>query len=109
VSEPTSITINEVKYVRADSIAPPSGNIKIVVLDRAYVYVGYVKIEDDFVVISNAMNVRRWGTTKGLGELAENGPLPNTVLDKYGTVKAPMRALISLVDVEQGKWSSILR
>ena len=109
MNEPLKVRVNDVEYVRADSVAPPSGDIKIVVLDRSYVYVGYVKIEEDFVVISNAMNVRIWGTKKGLGELASSGPLANTLLDKYGTVKAPLRALISLIDVEQGKWSSILR
>jgi hypothetical protein len=106
MSEPNTITINEVKYVRADSVAPRSGPIKIVVLDRGYVYVGGVEIKDDFVTITEASCIRRWGTTKGLGELV-NGPTANTILEKTGTVKAPLRALISMIDVEQEKWSRI--
>jgi hypothetical protein len=106
VTQPTSIRIDSVEYVRADSVAPREGDIKIVVLDRGFVYVGNVAIKDDFVVITGANNLRAWGTSKGLGELVK-GPLPSTKLDKVGTVRAPLRALISLIDVEQSKWNSI--
>lgn len=68
----------------------------IVVLDRGFVYVGICTRESDMMVITNARNIRRWGTTKGLGELVD-GPLPDTILDQTGTVKAPMRAVICLI------------
>jgi anti-sigma regulatory factor (Ser/Thr protein kinase) len=97
------IMIDGVKYVRVDVVEATKGNIKIVVLDRGFVYVGRVVIEGDFVVITNAKNIRQWGTTKGLGELV-NGPTPSTKLDEVGTVRAPLRALISLIDVDQSKW-----
>lgn len=66
----------------------------IVVLDRGFVYVGQVREEGDKVVIENARNVRRWGTDKGLGQLALEGPQPNTQLDNCGTVIASKRAVI---------------
>jgi hypothetical protein len=69
---------------------------KIAVLDRGFVYVGKVSIKNDIVTITNARNIRRWGTTKGLGELAD-GPTANTVLDQVGTVTAPMRAVIHFI------------
>ena len=106
MSEPKTIKINEVEYVRKDATNDTDGDIRIVVLDRGLVYIGRVKIENDFVVISSARNIRVWGTTQGLGQLV-SGPLPVTKLDVVGTVKAPMRALISLIDVEQSKWSVI--
>lgn len=59
-------------------------NQQIVVLDRGWVYVGNVIIEGDLVRIHNARCIRRWGTTKGLGELALTGPTKNTVLDPTG-------------------------
>ena len=68
----------------------------IVVLDRGFVYVGEVTVEDDFLIIHGARNIRKWGTTKGLGELA-NGALNGTVLDHVGEVKAPLKALIHLI------------
>ena len=106
MTQPKTIKIDEVEYVRADSIPPREGDIKIVVLDRAYVYVGYVKIDGEFLVITSAKNIRVWGASKGLGELA-NGPLPSTKLDHTGTVRAPLRALIHMIDVEQSKWTCL--
>lgn len=106
MSKPETITIDEVKYVRADAVenqAAYKGDIKIAVLDRGFVYVGHCEVSGDFLTITKAQNLRVWGTTKGLGELT-NGPLSNTKLDNVGTVKVPLRALISLVDVKQDKW-----
>jgi hypothetical protein len=106
MSAPNTIQIDNVQYVRADSIQPPSGSIKIVVVDRGFVYVGHTTIDGNFLTIDNAKNIRRWGTTKGLGELV-NGPLASTVLDRAGVVTVPLRAVILLIDVEQKKWSAI--
>lgn len=103
MSKPESIKIDDIEYVRKDSAEATKGDIKIVVLDRGFVYVGRVSIEGDFVNIASAANIRVWGTTKGLGELV-GGPTANTKLDKVGHVRAPLRALISLIDVEQSKW-----
>lgn len=79
---------------------------QIIILDRGFVFVGDVVIDDQWCTISTAKCVRRWGTSKGLGELAANGPLPNTVLDDAGTVRAPLRAVIGLIACEAGKWAA---
>jgi len=68
----------------------------IVVLDRGFVYVGTVKLNGDFVHITDAKNIRAWGTTKGLGEL-RNGPVSSTKLDEVGEVIAPLRAVIHFI------------
>jgi len=78
--------------------------LNVVILDRGFVYVGDVTIAGDWIVISNAKNVRRWGTSQGLGELAAKGPQPETKLDMAGTVKAPLRALIGLIACEASSW-----
>lgn len=104
MTKPQSIKIDDVEYIRKDETT--EGDIKIVVLDRGYVYVGNVTLEENFVVIRNAKNIRYWGTTKGLGELV-NGPTPTTKLDIVGTVRANTKALINLIDVDQSKWSNI--
>ena len=82
-------------------------SVKIVVLDRGFVYVGRVTLDDKFCTITNAKNIRRWGTTQGLGELALKGPQPNTVLDNTGTVQAPMRAVLELIATEAALWNGI--
>ena len=104
MSEPNSIKINEVEYVRKDALTETQGDIKIAVLDRGFVYVGAVSFEGDFVILKNARNIRIWGTSRGLGELV-NGPLSNTKLDPVGTVRVTKNALIHLIDVEQKKWN----
>jgi hypothetical protein len=78
----------------------------IVVLDRGFVYVGDVVHDGDWCVISNARNIRYWGTKNGLGELSQKGPLPETKLDVVGTVRAPARAVISLIETEAKLWKS---
>ena len=81
--------------------------IQIVVLDRGFVYVGYVKTDADWCHITQAKNIRKWGTTKGLGELV-NGPLAETKVDDLGSLRAPLRAVISLICVDESKWKKIL-
>lgn len=103
MSKPESITIDDVKYVRADTMPVIDGEIKIVVADRGFVYVGFIEESDKFVILRHAHNIRVWGTTKGLGELV-GGPLSSTKLDKVGEVKIPIRAVISIISVEGGKW-----
>jgi len=108
MAKPETIKIDDVEYIRKDSLPDPSGAIAIVVLDRGFVYIGRIddSPEEGFLVLRNAKNIRVWGTTQGLGELV-NGPTKTTKLDLVGTVRIPMRAVISVIDVVESKWSSI--
>ncbi len=45
--------------------------------------------------VKGAQCIRRWGTSKGLGEL-RNGPLKETVLDDLGDIEIPQKPLIVL-------------
>lgn len=105
--KPTTLKIDDVEYVRKDTAQISNSPIKIVVLDRGFVYIGHADVDANFVTITGAHNVRVWGTSKGLGQLANEGPLANTKLDVVGTVRAPVRALISLIDVDASKWTSL--
>lgn len=80
--------------------APKSGRetpvnlgMRIVVLDRGFVYVGNVEEFPSRIVIRDASNIRIWGTTKGLGELV-TGPTPNTKVDRVGVVEVYRHAVI---------------
>lgn len=79
---------------------------QIVILDRGFVFVGNVVTDGEWVHISNAQNVRRWGTSKGLGQLAKDGPASNTILDPADSVRAPLRALIGMIRCEPQSWKS---
>lgn len=76
----------------------------IVVLDRGFVYYGEVETNSEWCLISNAKNIRIWGTSKGLGQLALEGPQKETKLDNSGTVRAPLRAVISIISCPSKGW-----
>ena len=78
----------------------------IVVADRGWVYIGEVEHDGDWCVITGAKNIRRWGTTTGLGQLARSGPTAETQHDDYGTVRVPAHAVISIIDADRTKWTA---
>ena len=81
---------------------------QIVVLDRGFVYVGQVTTGPDFLTITDAQCIRRWGTSNGLGELALKGPQARTQLDAAGTVRAPIRSVIHLIDCAPEAWAKTI-
>ena len=73
MSKPSTIIIDEVEYVRADSVSVKPTKKQIVVLQRGWVVIGDVEKTADEVKINNCSVIRVWGTENGLGELAEKG------------------------------------
>ena len=80
---------------------------QIVIAQRGWVFVGEVAHSGDDVTITDAKCIRRWGTTKGLGELAKNGPQSNTVLDEMGLVRLHALAVVASIDCEAEKWAAL--
>ncbi len=62
------------------------GKWEIIVCDRGFVLAGVVSQGPNplTIVIDKCQCVRRWGTTRGLGQLALEGPTSETVLDPEG-------------------------
>ena len=73
---------------------------KIVVCQRGFVYAGDVEKCGDYLVIRNAVNIRRWGTERGLGELAAKGNRPETNADACGVVRVHQLAVVALIDCD---------
>lgn len=82
-----------------------SHGLCIVIADRGLVWVGRVVTNAQWCYVDKAHTIRRWGTTKGLGELASCGPLANTALDPVDSVRVSMRALIALLPCAEERWS----
>lgn len=61
---------------------------QIVILQRGWVMVGQMRKTGYQCVLHSASVIRRWGTTMGLPELAERGPLEETKLE---TATLPVR------------------
>lgn len=72
----------------------------IVVLTNGWVFVGTLeKLTEEDAKFSNAANIRTWGTTRGLGELANNGATNSTVLDPCGKLVARHSATLFVIPV----------
>jgi hypothetical protein len=80
--------------------------LQIAVLDRGWVFVGHASTGDGFLTLSDAKCIRRWGTTKGLGEIATGGPTKTTVLDDAGTIRAPIANVVALIECDATRWSA---
>lgn len=73
---------------------------KIVICQRGFVYAGDVSREGDYLVLRDAVNIRRWGTSRGLGELAKGGATSETKSDAVGTVRVHQLAVVAMLDCE---------
>jgi hypothetical protein len=83
-----------------------SGNpIRIAVLQRGWVAVGRFAKEGEECALTGASIIRRWGTTKGLGEIARGGPTDQTVLDPAEPIRYhPLTAVLHM-DCNEEKWA----
>lgn len=108
------LTIDELRSLTTPAAAPeklPSTPVsgsatKIVICQRGWVFVGKVIKDGSEVVITAAKNVRQWGTTRGLGEIAASGPISKTVMDDYGTVRVHELSIVATIDCNDAKWGA---
>jgi hypothetical protein len=103
------ITINNEIYIKKSSV---EGNykpspVRIAVLNRGWVVVGRVKEEKNKTFITNASVIRRWGTTEGLGELAYNGELNDTVLDTCPDIEVETANIVLLMNCNEENWKNV--
>ena len=99
------IQINNETYI-LESEANLTPSVKqIVVLNRGWVVVGDYSEDGDNCTLTNASVVRKWGTTKGLGELAEKGPQVDTILDKCPNVHFNKLTVVARMDCNEDKWN----
>ena len=109
-TEINEVEINGTKYVRKDTVKSVeyTGDIKIVILQRGWIYIGRFERNGNDCKLHNAANIRIWGTTKGLPELV-NGPTSKTILDKSdGVIEFDYLTVVHTITVNQAKWASIL-
>lgn len=107
--EINEIKVNGIDYVRKDSVIQKehTGEIKIVVLQRGWVFIGRLEKDGNHCKLHNASCIRTWGTTKGLPELV-NGATSSTKLDKCeGVVEFDWLTVITTITVNQEKWRAL--
>ena len=104
-----SIVINGIEYTPEPKQISNSA-VRIVVLQRGWVMIGRYERAGDNCKLHNAQVIRNWGTTKGLGELAGEGPKKDTKLDPTnGLVEFHRLTEICTVLCEESKWAQHLK
>ena len=101
---PEEVKLNGEIYVLKGNEEPKNSDIKIVVLQRGWVMVGRYSKDGDTCTLENAQVIRQWGTTKGLGQLAFDGPQSNTKLDKAGHVEFHVLTIVATMNCNDSKW-----
>ena len=103
------VKINGKTYVPEGEQKSPNyqGEIKIVVLQRGWVYIGRFTRNENLCQLRNAFCIRTWGTTKGLQELV-NGATSSTKLDKCdGVVEFDWLTVVHTITVNESAWKQI--
>lgn len=97
----------QAELVACESNVPLAGSkTKIVICQRGWVFVGQAERNGSEITIHNAKNIRQWGTTRGLGELAMSGPTNATKMDDYGTGRVHELSVVAMLDCDDGKWGA---
>lgn len=78
--------------------------MQIVILQRGWIVIGLLTRKGNECRVENASVIRFWGTTKGLGEIAKNGPTEKTVLDPCPTVRFHYLTMVAQMDCSECKW-----
>lgn len=104
---PSRVFAEKLEAARAAGALEDYG-INIVVIDGGFVEAGQVWRVADEILISQAVNLRSWGTTKGLSEL-RTGKTETTVMDAEGETIIPYARVIKFIPVEQEIWAKQLK
>lgn len=105
---PNTIEIEGEKYIKA-AVAHADSEVKIVILQRGWIMVGRLERDGSDCKLHDASVIRKWGTSKGLGEIAQGGPKSSTTLDKCGgTVEFDYLTVVAAISCEESKWASAL-
>jgi hypothetical protein len=111
-TEVTEIIVNGVVYVQKglNQNYSSTGDVRIVILQRGWVMIGRYEYGEKKCKIYNAMVIRSWGTTKGLGELAAEGPKESTRLDPTnGLVEFHPLTEVATIVCNEEKWKHHLK
>lgn len=86
---------------------------RIVVVESGWVLCGDIVktgdpvMDDHHMTLHSANVITRWGTTKGLGELALGGPTTDSLVHPCGIAEIPHSKILFTLDVQpdqRSKW-----
>ena len=79
---------------------------QIVIGMRGWVWVGMTKREGDYLVVRDARVIRKWGTTRGLAQIANSGPTADTKIDDPAPLRVHVLALIGTYEANAEAWTA---
>ena len=99
------IEVNGIEYQPVNK----SDDIRIVILQRGWVFIGRYSETEKGCVLTNAKNYRYQGSKKDFGYVAENGPSAECKLDPCNLpVRFHPMTVIATLDCEMEKWNNLL-
>lgn len=103
----SEIEVNGVAYVpKGSAKVQNSGDIKIIILQRGWVMVGRFEKNGSECKLHGASVIRNWGTSKGLGEIADGGPTSSTKIDSTnGLVEFDYLTVVATISCNQSIWA----
>jgi hypothetical protein len=109
------LTLGEIKQLKSlfqgneSSCCIEDLGTQIVILQRGWIFVGTLTKKGSSMRLNNAATIRVWGTSKGLGEIAESGPTSNTKLDTVPEVSFHELTVIGSIKCNEAKWEKYLK
>ena len=92
-----TIKINDIEYIRADSITP-TGTRAVIVVDRGWIFAGNVVRENGRIRLSNALHVFKWESI-GFDGVIANPKSSKVTLRTIADVDIPEGAEIFCIPV----------
>lgn len=71
---------------------------RIYVIKERWVLIGEYSQKGKVITLEDASVIRVWGTTRGLGQIALDGPTPETKLDPCGKTTFTEDAVLFSID-----------
>lgn len=101
-----NVVINGIEYAPIQK----GYEVRICILQRGWVMVGYYHRDGDNCSLTKASVIRNWGTTKGLGEIAADGPKKDTKLDPTnGLVEFHRLTEVATILCKEDAWKALLK
>lgn len=81
----------------------------IIVLQRGWVVVGCLHKNGTEYSLTKGAVIRSWGTTNGLGEIANNGPTKDTKLDSIPDSKFHELTAVIRMKCDESNWKNKIK
>jgi hypothetical protein len=108
------LTLGQIKKLKSifandDACCTEDLGVNIVVLQRGWVVVGNLQKNGVEYSLTKGAVIRSWGTTKGLGEIAENGPTVSTQLDPIPDSKFHELTSVIRIKCDEVEWKNKIK